>query len=55
VTSYLEVLDNERQFFTAELDLARARRDEVLAVVQLYRALGGGWQSEHSTQRAAAH
>jgi multidrug efflux system outer membrane protein len=43
VTSYLEVLDNERQLFTAELDLARARRDELLAVVGLYRALGGGW------------
>jgi multidrug efflux system outer membrane protein len=43
VTSYLEVLDNERQLFTAELDLARAQRDELLAVVGLYRALGGGW------------
>jgi multidrug efflux system outer membrane protein len=43
VTSYLEVLDNERQLFDAELDLARARRDELLAVVVLYRALGGGW------------
>jgi multidrug efflux system outer membrane protein len=43
VTSYLEVLDNERQLFTAELDLASARRDELLAVVGLYRALGGGW------------
>src|SRR5262245_49585013 len=43
VTSYLEVLDNERQLFTSELDLAVARRDELLATVQLYRALGGGW------------
>ena len=43
MTSYLEVLDNERQLFDAELDLARARRDELLAVVGLYRALGGGW------------
>jgi multidrug efflux system outer membrane protein len=43
VTSYLEVLDNERQLFEAELDLARARRDELVAVVGLYRALGGGW------------
>jgi outer membrane protein, multidrug efflux system len=46
VTSYLEVLDNERQLFTAELDLSQAQRDELLAVVQLYRALGGGWQPE---------
>jgi multidrug efflux system outer membrane protein len=43
VTSYLEVLDNERQLFEAELDLAQARRDELLAAVGLYRALGGGW------------
>lgn len=43
VTSYLEVLDNERQLFTAELELSRAQRDEFLAVVGLYRALGGGW------------
>jgi outer membrane protein, multidrug efflux system len=43
VTSYLEVLDNERQLFTAELDLSRAQRDELLVVVGLYRALGGGW------------
>jgi multidrug efflux system outer membrane protein len=43
VTSYLEVLDNQRQLFEAELDLARARRNELLAVVELYRALGGGW------------
>jgi multidrug efflux system outer membrane protein len=43
VTSYLEVLDTERQLFDAELELARAKRDELLAVVLLYRALGGGW------------
>jgi outer membrane protein, multidrug efflux system len=46
VTSYLEVLDNERQLFEAELDLARTRRDELLAVVGLYRALGGGWMQQ---------
>lgn len=43
VTSYLEVLDSERQSYQAEIDLARARRDEMLAVVALYRSLGGGW------------
>jgi multidrug efflux system outer membrane protein len=43
VTSYLEVLDNERQLFAAELELSRTQRDELLAVVQLYRAVGGGW------------
>lgn len=44
VTSYLEVLTNETNFFDAELGLARARADELQAVVELYRALGGGWQ-----------
>jgi outer membrane protein, multidrug efflux system len=44
VTGYLEVLDSERQLFDAELGLARSRRDELLAVVRIYRALGGGWQ-----------
>jgi len=44
VTSYLEVLDSERQFFDAELGLVRSNRDELLAVVRIYRALGGGWQ-----------
>ncbi|HEY3098664.1 MAG TPA: efflux transporter outer membrane subunit [Methylomirabilota bacterium] len=44
VSSYLEVLDSERQLFDAELALVSARRDELLAVVRLYKALGGGWQ-----------
>ena len=43
VTSYLEVLDTERQLFDAELEQARAQRDELVALVRLYRALGGGW------------
>jgi multidrug efflux system outer membrane protein len=52
VTSYLEVLYNENELFTAELGLAQARRDELLSVVQLYRALGGGW-TESLTIRGA--
>jgi multidrug efflux system outer membrane protein len=44
VTSYLEVLDSERQRLTAEQLLAQARRDVLRALVQLYQALGGGWQ-----------
>lgn len=43
-SSYLEVLDAERSLFTSELDLADARRDRLLAVVEAYRALGGGWK-----------
>ena len=41
--SYLQVLDAESRLFDAELRLAQLRRDELLAIVQLYRALGGGW------------
>jgi outer membrane protein, multidrug efflux system len=48
VSSYLEVLDSERQLFDAELGLVTARRDEQLAVVRLYKSLGGGWQDEES-------
>jgi len=44
VTSYLEVLTNDTNYFSAELALARAKLGERLAVVQLYNALGGGWQ-----------
>ncbi len=44
LASYLQVLDAERNLFQAELLLAQLRREELLAVVQLYRALGGGWQ-----------
>lgn len=44
VSSYLEVLDTERQRLAAEQQLAQAQRDELSALVQLYKALGGGWQ-----------
>jgi multidrug efflux system outer membrane protein len=44
VTSYLEVLDTERQRLTAEQQLAQAQRDVLLTLVQLYKSLGGGWQ-----------
>jgi multidrug efflux system outer membrane protein len=43
VTSYLEVLYSEQELFSSELQLANALRNELLSVVQLYRALGGGW------------
>jgi multidrug efflux system outer membrane protein len=43
-TDYLEVLTNETNAFSAELNLARANGNELLALVQLYQALGGGWQ-----------
>ena len=44
VSSYLEVLDTERQRLTAEQELAQSQRDVLKSIVQLYKALGGGWQ-----------
>ena len=44
VTSYLEVLDTERQRLSAEQQLTQAQRDVLTSLVQLYKALGGGWQ-----------
>ena len=44
VATLLDALDADRELFEAERSLALARRDELLTIVQLYRALGGGWQ-----------
>ena len=42
-TSYLEVLDADTRLFSAELGLAQAQLTELTGLVELYRALGGGW------------
>jgi multidrug efflux system outer membrane protein len=44
VSSYLEVLDSDTRYFDAQLALAQAQLNERLALVQLYNALGGGWE-----------
>src|SRR5215813_11701411 len=44
VDTQLNALDADRDLFAAELSLAQTRRNELLALVQLYKALGGGWQ-----------
>src|ERR1700739_641810 len=41
--TYLNVLDSQRSLFQAELSLAQARNNEYQGLVQLYKALGGGW------------
>lgn len=46
LASYFEVLDAQRELFPSELLLASAKRNELLAVVRLYRALGGGWDAD---------
>jgi len=46
VTSYLEVLESERSRFRAELSESIVRRERLVALVTLYKALGGGWVPE---------
>ncbi len=46
VDTYLQVLDAQRNLFQGELDLTLLKRQELAAVVQLYRALGGGWNAQ---------
>ena len=42
-SAYFEVLDAQQQLFPAEISLAQTHREQLLAVVRLYKALGGGW------------
>jgi NodT family efflux transporter outer membrane factor (OMF) lipoprotein len=44
VDTQLNALDADRDLFQAQLDLAQLRLEDILTVVQLYKALGGGWQ-----------
>lgn len=44
VDTLLNALDADRDLFNAQLAVAQSRRNELVAMVQLYRALGGGWQ-----------
>ena len=44
VDTLLNALDSDRELFEAELNLTQTKRDELVSVVQLYKALGGGWQ-----------
>ena len=44
--SYLQVLDAERNLFRSELDLVGLQRQELGSIVELYRALGGGWADQ---------
>ena len=53
VSSYLEVLDAERNLFASELALTQAQRQELVAGVQLYKALGGAWTETPGSQVTA--
>ena len=46
LSAYFEVLEAQQQLFPAEIGLAQTRRDQLVAVVSLYKAVGGGWQAE---------
>jgi NodT family efflux transporter outer membrane factor (OMF) lipoprotein len=50
VLSYLDLLDAQRQLFNAELSLSESKRDRLVALVQLYKALGGGWKASEDSQ-----
>jgi multidrug efflux system outer membrane protein len=54
LASYLEILNADQQLFDQELQLAQVRGEEVRAFVELYRALGGGWQMEPGAGPAQA-
>jgi multidrug efflux system outer membrane protein len=48
--SYFEVLNAQQDLFPAETELARTERDQLVAIVQIYRALGGGWSQYQTPQ-----
>lgn len=48
LSSYIEVLDADQQYYSAQNTLARTQGSQVNDYVQLYRALGGGWQVEET-------
>jgi multidrug efflux system outer membrane protein len=52
LASYLEILNADQQLFDQEIQLAQVRGEEMRAFVELYRALGGGWQAEPGTTAA---
>ncbi|MCX5733876.1 MAG: efflux transporter outer membrane subunit [candidate division NC10 bacterium] len=52
VSSYLEVLDTDTRLFNAELQLSQAQLDELVGVITLYKALGGGWQAEETARHS---
>ena len=52
VTSYLEVLETERQLFSAGLDFSSIKQEYLNAYVKLYKALGGGWLSKEEVGQA---
>ncbi len=48
---YIDILDAQRSYFKAEIDYSNALRDEYLAIIRLYKALGGGWDLEEEEKK----
>jgi multidrug efflux system outer membrane protein len=48
--SYFEVLEAQQQLFPAQDALAQTLRDQLIAIVNLYKALGGGWSGNEGDQ-----
>ncbi|MDE6041480.1 MAG: TolC family protein, partial [Muribaculaceae bacterium] len=44
--NYIDVLDAQRKYFDAQIDVSNAVRDEYFVLIGLYKALGGGWEIE---------
>ena len=53
-SGYLEVLDAERELYSAQLQQAQGHRDTYLALISIYKAMGGGWMVEQDKLRANA-
>lgn len=48
--NYIDVLDAQRSYFNAEIDYSNSVRDEFLAIIDLYKALGGGWSAPEESE-----
>ena len=53
--NYLDVLDAQRQLFDVEIAFAQTQRNQLLAVVQVYKAIGGGWDVSPSSQKSSTN
>jgi multidrug efflux system outer membrane protein len=53
-SSYFEVLEAQQEYFEGAYGLTRTERDQLIAVVNLYKALGGGWTPDNHSQQTAS-
>ena len=53
LVTYLEVLDAQRTLLAAELGVVQTERARLTDMVALFKAVGGGWESDHLTHVTA--